>query len=82
MRYIERVNLAVKEGGEGLVEALGGLGIKISRREEIRCVQELFAIQSNKSQVIIYWLLIITRVKCIFWLTLTISYELVEGLVI
>ena len=51
MKYIERVNNAVRGGGEGLVEALEGLGFKISSREEIRCFQELINIQSNKSQV-------------------------------
>lgn len=45
------MNNAVRGGGEGLVEALEGLGFKISSREEIRCLQELLNIQSNKSQV-------------------------------
>ncbi|XP_023331982.1 ras GTPase-activating-like protein IQGAP1, partial [Eurytemora carolleeae] len=51
LKYIERVNNAVRGGGEGLVEALEGLGFKISSREEIRCFQELINIQSNKSQI-------------------------------
>jgi len=51
IRTIEGVNRAVLDDGHGLKEALELLGFTISRREEVRCFQELITIKANRSQM-------------------------------
>ena len=48
---VERVNAAVEAGGGeggGLCEALAALGLRLSRSDERRCLEELLSIRANR----------------------------------
>ncbi len=48
---VEAVNAAVRADGRGLCEALAGLGLRLGRAEERRCLEELLAIRADRSRM-------------------------------
>ncbi len=44
------MNAAVRADGRGLCEALSGLGLRLGRGEERRCLEELLAVRANRSR--------------------------------
>ncbi len=44
------MNAAVRADGRGLSEALSGLGLRLGRGEERRCLEELLAVRANRSR--------------------------------
>jgi hypothetical protein len=50
LKAVEAVNAAVRADGRGLCEALSGLGLRLGRGEERRCLEELLAVRANRSR--------------------------------
>jgi hypothetical protein len=50
LKAVEAVNAAVRAEGRGLCEALSGLGLRLGRGEERRCLEELLAVRANRSR--------------------------------